>query len=428
MKDIGSCADTGATVNVSMIERDIRIKMKTYFIILLAIAVSLPAAAQKAFRPVKTYLKAKNGKDALAAVTNLESDGTVNGNPRLYQMGMQAYGLINDVENEKIYLKQNFDTLSLFSSTYGIFEYALKCDSAESLLLAEKKQKAKYRKENAPVLVKHYPNLKVAANYFYTKKNYKEAARFYSLIINMTQTPVWESAAIEVKEKELINCACRHLCSSYHFENYEAVETFKELALQDTAQKPIVLEYLAKAALAQNDTVRFISYLKQGLAECPQYMYFFTNLADYHAQHNDYKEVLGMADTLLQADSTNLILLEAKSLALLNLCKYEESIGVSNKCLDLDSTLHELYFYIGASYCNLASEVELPTNINSIAYRTAYSKRKSYYQKARPFMEKYRQLEPDNQKQWATLLYNIYLNLNLGKEFEEIDTLLNKNK
>lgn len=428
MKDIEGCTRQGATLNVSMIKRHIRTKMKRYFLILLVLATGCPAVAQKAFRPVKSYLKAKNGKDALAAVVKLESDSTLSREPKLYQMGMQAYGLINDVENEKIYLKQDFDTISLFNSTYGIFTYALKCDSVEDILFAEKKQKHKYRKENADILLRHYPNLKVAANYFYTKKNYQEAARFYALIINCAKAPIWEKASFEVEEKELNSNACRHLYSSYNTARYEDVDLYKEMALRDTAQKSTVLEYLAKTALAKQDSTLFTEYLKRGLEECPGSMYFFTNMADYHARHNDYQAVLNLADTLLLADSTNLILLEAKSLALLNLRKYEESIEVSNKCLQLDSTLCELYYYIGASYCNLANDVRLPTNINSRAYRAAYNKRKAYYQKARPYAEQYRELAPDNQGQWATLLYNIYLNLNVGKEFEEIDRLLNKGK
>ncbi len=47
-----------------------------------------------------------------------------------------------------------------------------------------------------------------------------------------------------------------------------------------------------------------------------------------------------------------------------------------------------------------------------------------YYLKAKPYMETYRALRPENKDKWATALYNIYLNLNLGQQFEEIDRLL----
>ncbi|MBR6945342.1 MAG: hypothetical protein IKH64_05275, partial [Prevotella sp.] len=48
------------------------------------------------------------------------------------------------------------------------------------------------------------------------------------------------------------------------------------------------------------------------------------------------------------------------------------------------------------------------------------------YRKAKPYIEKYRELAPDKKDRWAAALYNVYYNLNMGKEFEEIDKLLRK--
>ena len=48
------------------------------------------------------------------------------------------------------------------------------------------------------------------------------------------------------------------------------------------------------------------------------------------------------------------------------------------------------------------------------------------YTKARPYMERYRQLCPEQQQRWGPALYRIYLNLNLGRQFDEIDRLLKK--
>ena len=38
-------------------------------------------------------------------------------------------------------------------------------------------------------------------------------------------------------------------------------------------------------------------------------------------------------------------------------------------------------------------------------------------------MEKYRELEPTVKSKWLAPLYTIYLNLNMGKEFDEIDKI-----
>ena len=44
-----------------------------------------------------------------------------------------------------------------------------------------------------------------------------------------------------------------------------------------------------------------------------------------------------------------------------------------------------------------------------------------------PYMEKYRKMAPSDQKRWAPALYRIYFNLNMGKEFEEIDRTMRNN-
>ena len=51
---------------------------------------------------------------------------------------------------------------------------------------------------------------------------------------------------------------------------------------------------------------------------------------------------------------------------------------------------------------------------------------RNLYAAAMPCMQKVRELQPDNIDRWAPPLYRIYLFLNKGKEFDEIDKLLKK--
>ena len=41
-------------------------------------------------------------------------------------------------------------------------------------------------------------------------------------------------------------------------------------------------------------------------------------------------------------------------------------------------------------------------------------------------METYRKLAPEAKQKWGPALYRIYLRLNMGKQFEEMDNLLNE--
>lgn len=392
--------------------------------LLTACICACGASAQKVLRPVRTQLKARNGGEALKAVQNLEKDSVASSYPRLYQMGMQAYMLQNDVENEKIYLKQSFDSLSFFNSTYGIYAYALKCDSAERASMTDASAKYRFRRENAEILLRYWPNLRVGADFFYTRKSYADAIRFYAMTILVSDSLAWTGLAAHTESAYPVKAAFRHLQACYASGRYAEVPRYKDLALRDSSCRAVIWEYLAHSAAATGDTALSLDYLGRGLEEYPETPYFFTNLADYYARHNEYDRVLAMADTLLKNVSTNLVFLEGKSLALLNLRRFPEAIAVAQHCLAVDSTLKEANYYIGASYCNQATDVELPTNINSRAYRNAYAQRKEFYRKALPYVERYRELAPERQAQWAPLLYNIYLNLNLGRQFEEIDRLL----
>ena len=48
------------------------------------------------------------------------------------------------------------------------------------------------------------------------------------------------------------------------------------------------------------------------------------------------------------------------------------------------------------------------------------------YKESLPYLEKYRLLAPEQKAQWVSPLYTIYLNLNMGKEFDEIDKIKNE--
>jgi hypothetical protein len=117
----------------------------------------------------------------------------------------------------------------------------------------------------------------------------------------------------------------------------------------------------------------------------------------------------------------------------LNTQQYKECIALCDTILENVKTLPKdslksqaailgAYLNAGLAYFNQA--VEWDKNVSS-------SKRDrkrilEYYRKAMPYLEHYRELVPEDKSKWGIPLYTIYLNLNMGKEFDEIDKLLEK--
>lgn len=89
-----------------------------------------------------------------------------------------------------------------------------------------------------------------------------------------------------------------------------------------------------------------------------------------------------------------------------------------------NDTMPGTYLNAGLAYFNMA--VEQDKNLKQSNKQRLQIQ--SDYKKALPYLEKYRKMMPDKKDQWALPLYTIYLNLNMGKEFDEIDKLLNQGR
>ena len=74
----------------------------------------------------------------------------------------------------------------------------------------------------------------------------------------------------------------------------------------------------------------------------------------------------------------------------------------------------------GMAYFNQAVTIGKGERLNSKMKRQMTEK----YRHAMRYMERYRQLRPERQDRWGLPLYTIYLNLNMGTKFDEIDRLI----
>ncbi len=245
--------------------------------------------------------------------------------------------------------------------------------------------------------------------------------------LDVPHTAIWAavSGAPEPRSSAVVTNAYIYIKSAWHSKQYAEAERYKSIVLADTSIfRRSSIELLALSAGGAGDTTAYRNYLELGIRAYPGHPFFFTHLADLYAKRGQYGEVLALSEQNIARDSSNVLALEARSLALMNLQRYGEAIGAAQKCIAVDSTLADAYYYIGASYCGLAQSVVLPGNINSKAYRTALADQKKYYKLALPYMEKYRVKAVDRKRRWLPLLYRIYFALNMGKQFDEMENLL----
>ena len=105
----------------------------------------------------------------------------------------------------------------------------------------------------------------------------------------------------------------------------------------------------------------------------------------------------------------------------LNQEKYDECIALGDSLLAVNDQLAEPYYNVGSAYFNKALQHYEQNKGN----RNRRKKTNDLYAKALPYIERYRSLRPKFERRWAPMLYTLYLELNKGKEFEEIERIMN---
>lgn len=397
-------------------------------LILIALSTNLHASTQKKrndpLKEIEKCIKNNQANDALAKITDAENhaDSLQIKLHELYWLGIEAAEITNKAENEKAYLKQAYDTTSFFNSVKTIFDYGSKCK--QSLYnISNTKEKNKWQQKIEQKLAKYYINIGIGAKYFYRKKQYQNAIYYINYYLNAANNGLIEDVPQECLS-EYPYFAFLGMQCNYLIKQYNNVFTYKERAAKDTLHADIINEILARSSKAINDTTQYYRYLMQGLRLYPSNKYYYNNISKDLISQNRAAELNAMSDSLLRIRPQNKHYLYGKSLALIDLKKYEEAIDCAKQIISIDTTATESLFHIGFCYYKLAEEIKRPSNLHSANQSKSVQSIKNYYRESLPYLEMYRKSQPNATQKWAPLLYQIYLQLNMGKQFEEISKIM----
>ena len=397
--------------------------MRTIAIAILALTVLTVSAQKKELSQARTYIK--SGKDfdkAEKLMTDLIAKDSVNRqNKKVYATWYESVlGQYQQI-NEKIYLHQKYDTATVYTLLNRMYRVAESLDSLDAKPDEKGRVKLDYRKGNAEQLNKLRRNLYFGGTYNLRRNNYQEAFNFFETYIDAAQQPLFASYDYAKNDSLMSTAAYWATLAGYRMKDATRTLRYSDLALTDTSKAVFVRQYICEAYLWQQNDTEYLKALEDGFAHHPEYPYFFPRLGDYYNKHGQVDKTLQLSNEALIKYPDRSLFLLAKSVALLELDRYDECVEVSSKLIEKDPELPESYFNIATCYLNQALKLEQKNEPR--LYR---EKLYEYYSKARPQMEQYRKLAPNDQKRWAPALYRIYLNLNLGQQFEEIDRLMKK--
>ena len=379
------------------------------------------SAQKKEIQTAKDQVKAgKNLDQAAASMKKLLADSANRTNRKIWTIYFDAVRKQYEQGNEKLYLKQKYDTAQLFNYTRQLFEVAFQYDSVETAPDKKGRRDFEFRKGHSDYLAHIRSNLYNGGIWFLNKKKYPDAYKFFDCYIECASQPMFKQRNYGEKDKHLPTAAYYAVYSGYKMKDPKATLHHSYEALKDTVHYNYMLQYLAETYMLEKDTARYVASLKEGFKRVPTFPYFFPRLVEYYVVRNQLDSAMTVVNEALIVVPDSDVYLAAKSNLLLEQGKLQECIEVSKKVIEVNQKLGDPYYNAGICYFNLAVEQDK----NSHNSRKVKEQVEENYKKALPYLVKYREMEPKEQGKWAFPLYTIYLNLNMGKEFDEIDKVM----
>lgn len=387
-----------------------------------AVFLSLTSFGQKKeISQARSNIKSRsNLEQAENSMRSLLNDSANRQNIKIYETLADAVRTQYEVANEKLYLKEQYDTVAFFNTAYKMFKAYESLDSVDALPDKKGRIKLNYRKKNAAYLDKYRRNLYNGGLFFLNKKNYSPAYDLMDAYLDFANQPLFSDNKYANNDNVATSAAFWTLFSGYKLNKLDSALKHIDLALANEHYREKALQYLSEIYFFKGDTIKYLQTLHIGFSEYKKSNFFFLRLMDYYNGKNLLDSAMTVADTALANNKENILFMFAKSNTLLNMGRYADCIAICDTILAKDDSLADVYYNAGVSYINLALGLE----------KTPTSKRKnrsqiiSYYKKSLPYMEKYRELRPGDKDKWAPSLYNIYLKLNMGKQFEEMNNIL----
>lgn len=395
-------------------------KLTSLTLLLLMIIPCLTMAQKKELSQARSILKSGKGiEQAEQLMTNLLKDSANWDNKKIYLLWYEAVLRQYQAVNEKLYMKQKQDTAQFFNLTYRLFSVAETLDSIDARPDKKGRVDPEYRRDNARRLLPFRPNLFFASTYFIRKGDFQRAYDFCEAYMETARQPLFSGYALDSADHRLPEAAYWATYSAFRLNDPVRTLRYRDAALRDSAKAMYTWQYIAEARRWLKDDSLYVASLQEGFRRFPANAYFYPRLMDYYMSHDQYENALTVVDRAIEANDSSLLTLYAKSTVLFNLGQLDESIGLCKLIIERNDSMPDAHYQAGICYMNKALA------LNPLREK---KQQKKYYQCAKQYMERYRLLAPNDQDRWAPVLYRVYLNLNLGRQFDEIDRLLTKKR
>ena len=333
------------------------------------------------------------------------------------------------MENQVKKINEATDTLGMHQAAVAAWEAALKCDEFDQLPDAKGKVKLKYR---TPAQTK-YKNFGVslvqAGQFFYQKKDTKNAIRAWNAYLDMKKSPIFAEVADFPKDPFYDDIVYYVSFLSYQEKDYDtAMKYAQQLAANpekaDEANE--ILLFSKKETLkSKADSLEYVGMVQNLHKANPDNERYFNLLVDYF-NHAPKADKLAWVEEEIAVAPQNKMPWAIKGESLMGDEKWDEAVEAFKKAVEIDPEWVPCLFNIGICLNSKAIALNdqlmdkktmglTPENLEKV---------KAVLRDAQVYLEKTRELDPDQlQTKWGYPLYRIYYSLGNKEKMAELEAV-----
>jgi tetratricopeptide (TPR) repeat protein len=414
--------------------------MKKVMMMALMAAAATTAFAQDALVKEAKKLMSKDDFDGAAqmlapALTSSETLDKAAAWNMQSEIMLAKYSAIQaqEVENKVKQTNTPYDTVGMHRAVYAAVEAALKCDEFDRQPNEKGKVKIRFRQANQPKIQNARLSLINAGLYEYNHKNLDDALKDWAMYLDSSSDEFFTGVDM-TKDQYRSEIAYYAGLVAYQKKDYVTAEKYAKMAAEDPAKageaNEILLFSKKETLKTKEDSLSYVATLKDLHKQHPDESRYFNLLMDYYTRANDMKALKEWTEEEIAIDPTNKMAWALQGEVQMNNREWDAAVESYKKALEIDADFVQCVFNAGICLNSKAIDLKdqlADKNTGKLTVANA-DKVKAVLGDAREFMERVKELDPDQEKvKWLYPLYQIYYNLGDKEKAAELEKQLGNN-
>ena len=287
---------------------------------------------------------------------------------------------------------------------------------------------------------KNYRTLKAMVNYYNyagmfanQQGDYKNSIQWFRKYYDFPKNPVFSASETDslyqLAPVIYSQTAVNIVMLNFQLKDWDGVLETVDAALKDTISTRDLYLMKMQAHLEKNDSAAYINDLKEAVART-EHAGFAQNLLYVYMQRNQPEEALALANDLVTSNPSSHTGYYLKGCIELNMLKnYAGARESFAKAIELNPSFVDANVNMAYTFMNEVvarrnnGDWKLDRN-NKKEFDKEFAEIEKYYQQALPYMERVKELVPEQPKVWAAALQQIYTNLQNKEKADEMDRIL----